>query len=156
MTRSCCAVACCGAALVLLSNGVNGEERKDSGPRVKFEIRLAEKEPAEGLEEMVAPKTEVKIYVRKPAAVSNADIAEARAVKNILQQPAVEVVFVKASRKRIAEFSKGNIGKIAAIFIDGKLVSAPVIRADFSEKTEIWGDFTQKEAERIAKGIKAE
>src|SRR5437764_1427839 len=79
VTRSCCAVACCGAALLLLSNDVNGEERKDSGPRVKFEIRLAEKEPAEGLEEMVASKTEVKIYVHKPAVVSNADIAEARA-----------------------------------------------------------------------------
>ena len=88
------------------------------------------------------------------AVVTNADIAEARAHKNdIVNRPAITVTFVEGSRKKVGEFSEKNIGKIAAIFIDGKLVAAPVIRAKFSDKAEILGDFGREEAERIAKGI---
>jgi preprotein translocase subunit SecD len=142
-----------GMSLLLLSNGVSGGPEKGKDHRLKFEIRLAEKEPAEGLEAMAVPKTKSKIYVHRHAILSNADVAEAHAVKNLRDEPAVEIVFTKASRKKVGEFSKNNIGKIAAVFIDGKLVSAPIIRAKFSDKAEISGDFAQEEVERIVKGL---
>src|SRR5205807_874701 len=105
---------------------------------VKLEIRLAEKAPAARLEEMTAPRTGDKIYLHKAVAVGNTDIARAKMVTNALGHPAVEVVFADGSRKKVAEFSGRNIGKLAAVFVDGKLIAAPVIRAEFSDKTELW------------------
>ena len=155
MSRAYCVAVGLGAALLLLGNGATAEPDKGKAPRVKFEIRLAEKEPAEGLEEMTVPKSGNKIYVHKRAALGNADVAEARVVKDARERPAVEIIFAEASRKKVGEFSGKNVGKMAAIFFDGKLVSAPVLRAKFSERAEITGDFTREEAERIAKGLSA-
>ena len=123
---------------------------------VSFEIRLAQNDPAEGLEEMAAPQAENSIYVSKDVALSNADVAKARAITNEVGLPAIELHFAKASQEKVAEFSSSNIGKVAAIFINGKLESAPIIIAEFSETAEISGDFTREEAQRIAKGITAE
>lgn len=156
MGRAPCALLLLGAGSLLFSNSEAGQDNKDKDSRVKFEIRLAEQKASEGLEEMADPLTKNKIYVHKRAALSNGDISEARAVKNALDKPAVEVIFAKASQEKVGDFFGSNIGKLAAIFIDGKLIGAPVIRAKLSEKTEIWGDFTREEAERIAKGLKTE
>lgn len=140
------------AALILFGNAALGDAEKEK-PKVKFEIRLAQKEAAEGLEEVIAPQSKDKIYVHKGAVLTNADVSAAKAHKNELNQAAITVDFTEASRKKVGEFSEKNIGKIAAIFIDGKLVAAPVIRAKFSDKAEIWGDFGREEAERIARGL---
>jgi len=158
MGRVTALVVCVGAVVLPVGTRAIGQDNKEKDARVTLEIRLAEKELANGLTEMAAPRTKDKIYVHTKAAVGNADIAQARVVKNALGQPAVEVVFAKGSREKVSDFSGRNIGKVAAIFIDGKLVDAPVIRAKFSDKTEIWGavPFTPQEAERIAKGLKHE
>jgi preprotein translocase subunit SecD len=37
--------------------------------------------------------------------------------------------------------------------INGKVVSAPVIRAKIAERAQITGDFTKEELEKIAKAI---
>lgn len=102
---------------------------------------------------MVDPKTKSKIYVHPRPILTNADIAEARVVKNRRDEPAVKIVFKETSRKKVMEFSGNNIGKIAAILIDGKLGVAPTIHQKFSHEAELSGDLTQEEAERIAKGI---
>ena len=150
------AIICLGAALAGLTGPAAGAPRKEKVPRVKVEIRLAQREAAPGLEEMRAPGGGGTVYVHRRAALGNADIAEARAVRDAADRPAVEVVFAAGSRKAAAEFSRGNIGKVAAIFVDGKLVSAPTIGEEFAGKAAISGDFTPDEAERIAKGVTAD
>lgn len=151
MNRPCCTWMM-ATAFVLVGSLVLAKADKEA-PKVKFEVRLAQKESAEGLEEMVVPMTKEKIYVHKEAVLTNADIAAARAHKDEADRAAVTVVFAEGSRKKVGEFSEKNIGKIFAVFIDGKLVTAPVIRAKFSEKGQISGDFGREEAERIAKGL---
>jgi preprotein translocase subunit SecD len=140
------------AALILFGNAALGDAEKEK-PKVKFELRLAQKEAAEGLEEMIAPQTKQKIYVHKNVVITNADVASAKAHKNQLNEAAITVEFTEAGQKKVGEFSEKNIGKMAAIFIDGKLVVAPVIRAKFSKNAEIWGDWGREEAERIARGL---
>jgi preprotein translocase subunit SecD len=140
------------AALILFGNAALGDAEKEK-PKVKFEIRLAQKEAAEGLEEMVVPQSKNKIYVHKGAVLTNADVAVVKAHTNERNQEVVNVDFVEGSRKKVGEFSEKNIGKIAAIFIDGKLVVAPVIRAKFSDTVVIAGDFSREEAERIARAL---
>src|SRR5262249_11330317 len=140
------------AALILFGNAALGEADKEK-PKVKFEIRLAQKEAADGLEEMVSPQSKDKIYVHKTAVLANADVAAVKAHTNERKQAVISVDFVEGSRKKVGDFSEKNIGKIAAIFIDGKLVAAPVIRAKFSDKAEIVGDFSREQAERIAREL---
>src|SRR5260370_180219 len=54
------------ASLLVLGSPALGEAAK-AAPKVTFEIRLAEKESAEGLEEMHAPQTKEKIEVPQGA-----------------------------------------------------------------------------------------
>lgn len=150
-----CILACLGTALPGSSSLADATE-KAAAPRVQMEVRLAEKEPAPGLEEMMVPSSKTKIYVHKKAVLSNADIAEARATKDQSERPAVEIIFAKGSRDKVARLTEGNIDKHLAIFVDGKLIAAPVIRGKISGgKAVISGRFAQKEAERIANGLKA-
>ena len=83
MNRLCFAMIAF-AALLFFGSDALGEADKET-PRVKFEIRLAQKESAEGLEEMVVPQTKEKIYVHKGAVLSNADVAEARTLEIVNQ-----------------------------------------------------------------------
>src|SRR5207244_2737468 len=155
MRPVCALVACVGVVLLAVGPRADGQGQKGKSPQLKLEIRLAQQEPAAGLEEVVVPRTKSKIYVHKKAAIGNADIAQARVVKNTYGYPAVELVFAEGSRDKVAEFSGGNIDKIAAVFVDGKLIDAPVIREKFSDRTEIRGaqPLTLEQAERIVKGL---
>jgi preprotein translocase subunit SecD len=47
----------------------------------------------------------------------------------------------------------GHIGGPMAILIDGDVVMAPTLRAPISSSGLISGDFTRREAERIANGM---
>jgi preprotein translocase subunit SecD len=49
--------------------------------------------------------------------------------------------------------SGGHRGKPIAILVDGRVVTAPVVKYQFSEGAWIQGNFSPKEAERIAKGL---
>jgi preprotein translocase subunit SecD len=44
--------------------------------------------------------------------------------------------------------------KPLAVLVDGKVISAPVVKSVISDKAEITGKFTKDEVEKLAKGIK--
>jgi len=144
--------------LVVAMAATPGCSRTASPPvvPVKIEIRLAQNEPAEGFEEFVDPGTKKIIYVHKEAVVTNADVAKSLIAVDQKGRPANQFVFANASRKKIAEFSSRNIGKAAAVFLDGKLRFAPIMRATISDTAEVSGNLTVEEAELIVKGITAE
>ena len=155
MKRVVYAMFSLGMSLVLFSNDATSQPIKGEDNRLRFELRLAEKKPADGLQEMVVPQTKDKIYVHPHAILSNADVAKARVGKTQREEPAVIIAFKETSRKKVIEFSENNMGKIAAILIDGKLVSAPTSHGRFSREAEVSGGLTQEEAERIVKSINA-
>jgi preprotein translocase subunit SecD len=120
---------------------------------VKLEFRIVETEPAEGLAEMTFPGTGESLYLHDEILLSNADVDTAR-VTTLNGRPAVEVIMTEDGAKKFALLTRKNIGKRVGILVDGKLVTAPVIRSQiFRGKALINGDFTREEAERIAKGI---
>ena len=122
----------------------------------KFEVRLAQSEQEEGLQEQTAPESGAKIYVHPGVVITNSDIDDASYVQDERGLPAVAIRFKKSSQKHIAKFSSGNIGKIAAIYVNGRLLSAPVIRSEFSEAAQITGHFKVEEAQHIARAITAD
>lgn len=120
---------------------------------VVLEILLAETEPAEGLTEIFFDMSGNTLYFHEKVVISNDDVASTSAVIRD-GRPVVELTFTEIGREKFAEATEVGIGKHAGIFLDGKLVSAPFIKAPIHEgKALIVGDFTEDEARKIARGI---
>lgn len=141
------AVACIGMSLPLAS------ARLDEKPKVKVEFRRAEAKAAEGLTEAIVEGTTEKVYLHKTAAATNADIAAARSAEDDNKKPVIEIEFTKEGAKKMAALSEAQKNKRIAILIDGKVVSAPVVRAKFSTHAQITGNFTKEEVEKLVKAI---
>jgi preprotein translocase subunit SecD len=122
-------------------------------PRVKVEFRRAETKPAEGLSEASVAGSGEKVYLHKAVEITNADIAKASPGLSADSRYEVIVRFTKEGAEKMAKLSEAHRGKPLAILVDGKVVCAPVLRDKITEYAAITGSFTQREAERIAKGI---
>lgn len=123
---------------------------------VHVQFRLGENEPGKDLEEMMVSGTDRKIYLHKESIISNADI-ETASVQITKTGVGIGVTLTEAGGKKLAEITKENVGKILGIVVDGKLITAPVIRVPITGgKGFIEGNFTLEEAARIARGILGE
>jgi preprotein translocase subunit SecD len=140
--------------LAALALGVTAvaADKADDKPAVKVEIRRAEKEKAEGLTEATVEGTKEKVYLHKTAELTNADIADAKVEGD--KNPEIRVTLTKAGAEKMRKVTEEHRNKPLAIVIDGKVISAPVVRAVIGENVAITGNFTKEEAERIAKGLK--
>lgn len=119
-------------------------------------IRLAESEPGEGLTGVVFEPSGETFYLHPEVVLTNEDIASA-SVTQLEGRPAVDVNLTEIGKEKFAGFTGANIGKRAAILVDGKLVTAPIIRAPILEgRALINGDFTKQEAKQIAEGLMVE
>ena len=122
---------------------------------VTFELRRAEGEPAEGLTEATVAGTKEKVYLHKEAALTNQDIAQARATTDVEGKPAVGITLTEGGRKKFAKLTEDHQGRPLAIMVAGKVVSAPIVRGKIDgDRVLLSGRFTKEEVERIAKGIK--
>ena len=66
----------------------------------------------------------------------------------------VTVTFNKEGAKRFAKFTKGHVGDIMGIFLDGVLISDPVIREPIlGGVTQITGNFSREEAVELANNL---
>jgi preprotein translocase subunit SecD len=122
-------------------------------PTLKVEFRRAEHRPAEGLTEAAVAGTTEKVYLHKSADATNEDIAEAYAGVDSLRKPTVEITFTKKGAIKIGKVTEEHLDKPLAILIDGKVVSAPIIRSKLSQKALIAGNFTKEEVDKLVKGI---
>ena len=142
------AFACLGLGLSISS--ARPEEKK-----VAVEFKRAESKPADGLAEATVEGTNDKVYLPKRADATNADIAEAKAALDGGGNPAIDIIFTEEGGKKMAALSEKHRDKPLAILINGKVVSAPVVREKFSERAQITGKFTKEEVEKLVKAINA-
>jgi preprotein translocase subunit SecD len=81
--------------------------------------------------------------------LSSDDIAEA-AVEKRPAGAQIAVEMTALGSRKLARLTRDHIGKRVAMFVRGKLVSAPIIRAEIREgRAIITGDFTYDEATAI-------
>lgn len=119
---------------------------------VTLTFRGVEDQPGPGLSQVIfdAFGRVDTLFARDEILMSGRDIAAASVVA-MGNRPGVEVLFTEEGRTRWAEVTEAQVGKRIGIFLDGTLVSAPVVRAPIREgKAIINGDFTEEEAQRIA------
>jgi hypothetical protein len=120
---------------------------------VRFEMRLAETQPAPGLVAIDVPSRSETIYVHPEAIVSNPDVASAVTIPGTGAAFGVRITFSSAGAEKIQRATMSHVGKPVAILIDGKVVAAPVVRGPIQNEAQITGNFSREEAERIAGGM---
>lgn len=70
--------------------------------------------------------------------------------------PLVSITFNKEGTELFAKITKENMGKPVAIFLDGQVISAPVVQAEIvTGQAVITGNFTLDEAETLTKRLNA-
>jgi len=139
-------------ALLLLGACSSGQKTKEA--RLRVEVRLADTAPREGFEAMDFVETGGTIYVSPEIALSDPDIKGALATVDDRGRPAVAAELNLLGTQKFAIFTSNHIRERAAIIVDGKVVSAPVIRSPIMKgRLVINGDFTQDEAEALARSL---
>jgi preprotein translocase subunit SecD len=144
-----------GFALIFVAGGSRYWPRVavDVVAAVRFEVRLAEENPAPGLREAVVSGSARKIYLHQETIVANTDIAQARVIQSDASTLGVTVTFTADGAAKMLRASRDHIGRPVAILVDGEVVLAPVVRGPISTSAVISGSYTRTEAERIAAGI---
>jgi preprotein translocase subunit SecD len=120
---------------------------------IKLEFRVAETTPAVGLQEMSMLKTAEKFYVHDQVLLTNDDIQSA-VLTQWQDRPAIQLNMTESGRVKFAQITEQNIGNHIGMILDGKLVSAPLVRAKIDVGIAmVNGIFTEKEAREIAAGL---
>jgi SecD/SecF fusion protein len=126
----------------------------EDGARIRFEMRLAEKEADSLLTEAAIQNSLEKIYLHKEALITNRDVVQAKAVTGSSDATFdIEIEFSQEASERIARATAEHVGKPLALLFNGNVISAPIVIGRISGKGAISGQFTREEAERIARWI---
>ncbi len=93
-----------------------------------------------------------EFVVRKQIMVSGENLVDAQpSTDSQTNEPVVNFRFDTVGGKKFAEVTKANVGKPFAIVLDGRVVSAPVIRsAILGGSGQISGNFTYQEANDLS------
>ena len=125
--------------------------------QMRFEVRLAEDRPGDGLVETPLDSSDQVVYLHPDVVVTNGDIAGSSVVSG--NGPAefwISVEFTPAGAQRMREATAEHVGRLVAILVDGAVVAAPRLRSPISNSALISGDFERAEAETIAAGIRVQ
>jgi preprotein translocase subunit SecD len=88
--------------------------------------------------------------VEKRRSVTGRDLRNARPALGQMSQPIVEFSFTPDGAKAFGELTGANIGSGLAIVLDGRIVSAPVIKSRITDSGIIEGNFLQKQVEDLS------
>ena len=121
---------------------------------VRFEVRLAEESPADGLHEVAVSSAGRKIYLHQETVLTNSDIAKAEVIQGDgASMFGISVTFNADGAAKMLRATATHIGRPLAILLDGEIVMAPVVRSPITASAVISGSYTRAEAKRIVVGI---
>jgi len=126
-------------------------------PVDRIELRPAETEGGEGLEETVASVTEQKLFLhpREEGLIGAEDLSKAYLV--IHPDEGIEVIlcteFTPSGQKKMEQLNKTHRNKPVVVMIDGKVrrPSDPRMRQMSNTELAIAGVFTREEAQKLRK-----
>lgn len=88
--------------------------------------------------------------LRRIAAVTGRDLTGATPSRDQAGRPSVSFTLSRDGAARFSRVTGENVGKQLAIVLDNRVVSAPVIQSQISDRGEITGNFTVREAADLA------
>lgn len=155
--------------LILLgASGCSSKEDEDSvsqyhvfpgsTPTVTFEVRKAEQQPGNNLEEVRVKGLSQTIYLHPKVLLTSVDIRETGVEMHQIgdeeKLPQVNVFFTPEGSDKLAEIAETHMNKQIAILLDGKVVSCPWIKGPTVGGLAISNAFKSREdAESVAKGL---
>jgi len=93
------------------------------------------------------------VYVAPAAELTDKDVQSAE-VATDSGRPTVDVVLTPAGARKLAQLTAAHIDEPLAMFVDGKIVSAPLIKDRIpTGRLRLFGQFTEEAAARIAAGF---
>lgn len=92
----------------------------------------------------------VSYAVERRPLITSADVKTARPSRGQFNNPIVEFRLTEDAAEAFGKATEANIGSPLAIVLDGKVVSAPVIRDRIGEEGVIEGAFTEAEVRELA------
>lgn len=119
---------------------------------VTFDVRLTKDAPSPGYHEATDPSGK-SIFVSDTVEIDQNDIKSAKVVAGSYGQPSVSFKLNREGAEKMMRLSSSHIKERVAFFVDGKMIMAPVIQAQISDRGLISGNFTLEEAKRIAAGL---
>ena len=121
---------------------------------VRFEVRLAEDQPAPDLRAVRVGSSDRTVYVHPEIVVTNNDIEGSTVIPG--NAPArfwIDVRLNAAGAEKMRQATANHLGKPVAILIDGDVVAVPTLKSPIGTAAVISGDFTRADAQRIAAGM---
>ena len=122
-----------------------------------FEIRrVVEEKDSAGAETLAFAHAregaESSLRVMKEAVLNGKDVAHAAAQKDpVTGNLGVRVTLTEKGKERFASLTERSVGKRLAIVVNGKIVSAPVVREKIAGgEVVVNGNFSAKEADELA------
>ncbi|AVM00579.1 protein translocase subunit SecD [Gordonia iterans] len=94
------------------------------------------------------------VYLLAPMIIDGRDVDKASAGQNQTGGWVVTVDYKGDGQRTWADYTGKNIGKVTAVTLDSRVVSAATIQSQILGTTEISGDFTQDEATNLANSLK--
>ncbi len=113
------------------------------GGKVPKDAKLFESETREGSTQ------QIYYLLEKDAEVTGADLDSVDISKDEYGKYAVSFTLSRTGGKKFARLTQENMDKALAIVLDGKVQSAPIIRARISRDGQITGNFTFEEAKDL-------
>ncbi|MEE2907892.1 MAG: hypothetical protein VX527_08680 [Planctomycetota bacterium] len=98
----------------------------------------------------------VNIWVQQSPIVTLADVKTARYITDADQRPAVMVEFDAAGTARISRFTSGHDNQPLAVFVDGLLISAPLVNGEVGDEFMVMGLGDKAQAEQFLANCKAQ
>lgn len=136
--------------LVLVSGCADNAGKNE---HLAFELRIAETQSNPGLQEMILYNSGEKFYIGDSVFLSEKHI-RATDIIEWQSRPQIMVGLTPEGTEIFHKFTANNVGRSAAMLIDGRLISAPRINAPIPTGTLlIVGLFSHEEAVRFARGI---
>jgi len=100
--------------------------------QAQLSIRAASAEPVEGWQRMQVEHSNRVVWVSPIAAVTPTDIEKAQPDHTSVEgQTRVAVVFTDAGAKHFADLTTAQLHKQIAMVLDGKVIWAPMVMAEF-------------------------
>ena len=140
-----------------IAEGLSGDQTgkiKFEPGKINFQLRLASYEKVEGWKIGLIPgPPKTPVWISPQVALTNADIARAWPQADA-DGFVVGFMLTEEGSLKLARLTKSHVGEFVAIMLDGRVYSAPKIMDEITGgRAMINGNFTEKEAGLLAKGI---
>ncbi|HMP67662.1 MAG TPA: protein translocase subunit SecD [Candidatus Paceibacterota bacterium] len=127
-------------------------------PILEFRLEKSESEINKILESAQSPDQEIILKIDdiyESTGLTGAQLSRASLVfDNITGQASIQVKYNEDGTKLLTDLTSENIGKVMAIFLDGELISSPVIRDKITNgEAIISGNFSAEEARDLVRNL---